>query len=345
MRLLALPALVAGLLATAGVAQPPATDRVYVRDKGNRDAPPKLVEGEVKATAGGFAVVAGTRSTPVSAADVVRVIPGELPGVDRKDVLDLAGLEEKREWAKARDGYARLQGKGGLAGRARRFVDFKAAVAAARAADDTADEAGWKEQAEAAAKRLDEFAVAHPGGWEAWAAARPLARLQLELDRPKEAAEAWARAGRSADLPADLKAEAGLQEVDALIRARQFPAAAARADALAAAVPAGPLKDRLAVLRLAADGKDAAAVEAEAGKARDPGVRAAGYAAAAELYLAANKPREAMWALLWVEVVHNQDRDEVARALARLAELFKADGDDERAKAYREKLRRHRAGL
>ena len=52
-----------------------------------------------------------------------------------------------------------------------------------------------------------------------------------------------------------------------------------------------------------------------------------------------------MWALLWVEVVYNQDRDEVLKALTRLVTVFEAQGDEERAKAYREKLRRYRSAL
>jgi len=111
------------------------------------------------------------------------------------------------------------------------------------------------------------------------------------------------------------------------------------------------VKDRLNVYQLAvkfgdnpnpADG--VAAIEAEIAKTKDPAVRAAAYGMLGELYLAADKPREAMWQFLWVEVVYNQDRDEVIKALARLADTFRIQGDDDRAKSYREKARRLRGG-
>ena len=56
-------------------------------------------------------------------------------------------------------------------------------------------------------------------------------------------------------------------------------------------------------------------------------------------------PREAMWAYLWVEVVYNQDKEEVAKALARLAEVFKQLGDEDRERAYHDRMRRNRALL
>ena len=353
MRLLAGSVLVALLVAAAGRGQPPANpDRVYVRDKANRDAAPRAVDGELKAAAAGFQVVNGAKVTPVSPADIVRVIPGEVPGVDRRDITDQAGLEDKREWAKARDGYAKLaeKAKGAGADKARRFLGFKLAYTSAKAADDTPDEAGWKEKAEAAAGLLTQFLADHPGGWEAWPAGRSAARLYHELGQSAKAAEVWNRVGKGADLPADLKAEAAIQEVGSLIRAKQFAPAADRAGAVAATVPAGPPKDRLALLQAAAKaGANPAAgaesLEAEVVKARDPAVRATGRLALAELDLAADRPREAMWALLWVETVDNQDREEAAAAVARLADVFRLLGDEERAKAYREKLRRVRAGL
>lgn len=352
MRPLATAVLSALLLAAAGRGQPPAApDRVFVRDKANRDAPPKSLEGELKATAGGYQVVSGGKNTPVSPADIVRVVPGDLPGVERKDVTGPAALEEKREWAKANAEYAgQLAKLTGADEKTRRFLQFKAAYTAARAADDTADDAGWKGKAEDAAKQLGEYLSAYRGGWEAWPAGRTAARLWLELGDGAKAVETWGRLGRAEGVPADLKAEAGLQEVEGLIRAKDYARAAGRAADLEAATPAGLPKDRLAVLRLAAKAGEnpatgAEQLEAEVAKAKEPAVRATGRLAQAELYLAADKPRDAMWALLWVEVVDNQDRHEAAKAAARLADVFRVLGDEEKAKAYRDKLRRARAGL
>ena len=353
MRPLASAVLAALLLAAAGRGQPPAAnpDRVFVRDKANRDGPPKAVEGELKATAGGYQVVSGGKTTPVSPADIVRVVPGDVPGLDRKDVTGPAALEEKREWAKANAEYAgQLAKLTGAADKTRRFLQFKAAYTAARAADDTPDDAGWKGKAEDAAKQLGDYGAAYRDGWEAWPAGRTAARLWLELGDAAKAAEAWGRLARAEGVPADLKAEAGLQEVEAYIRAKDYSRAAGRAGDLEASTPAGLPKDRLAVLRLAAKAGEnpatgAEQLEGEVTKAKEPAVRATGRLAQAELYLAADKPREAMWALLWVEVVDNQDRHEAAKAAARLADVFRVLGDEEKARAYRDRLRRARAGL
>src|SRR6185312_13813586 len=88
-------------------------------------------------------------------------------------------------------------------------------------------------------------------------------------------------------------------------------------------------------------------IEAEIAKAKDPLVRGTGYSMLGEVYLAAGKAklRDAMWAFLWVEVVYNHDRDEVVKAMTRVAEIFDAQKDEDRARAYREKLRRYRSAL
>ena len=86
-------------------------------------------------------------------------------------------------------------------------------------------------------------------------------------------------------------------------------------------------------------------MDEEIAKTRDPAVRATGFALTAELYMKAGKTREAMWALLWVEVVYNQDKEEVAKALARLVEVFKLLGDEERERNYQDRMRRNRALL
>ena len=115
--------------------------------------------------------------------------------------------------------------------------------------------------------------------------------------------------------------------------------------------PEGTLKRRLTIYQLAASkaitspAEGVKLVEDEIAKTQDAAIRATGYSVIGELYLAGDKPsaRDAMWAFLWVEVVYNQDKDEVLTALVRLAAVFAQQGDEERAKSYREKARRLRA--
>jgi hypothetical protein len=113
---------------------------------------------------------------------------------------------------------------------------------------------------------------------------------------------------------------------------------------------AGPRKDRLVIYEIAAKaaggGRPLEGVEkvrAELAKTKDPSVQATAFAMAGELYLAGGKPRDAMWEFLWVETVVNQDRDEVFKALSRLAEIFAAQMDEDRAKKYRDKIKQFKA--
>jgi hypothetical protein len=222
----------------------------------------------------------------------------------------------------------------------------------ARAADATADDAGWKGKAETAAKLLEDYLIANKTGWELWPVARTAARLQMELGDYQKAARTWGALAQNNDMPADLRQEAGLQEIDVLIRGKQAAVASDRVGKLLPGAPAGPVKDRLTIYQLAAKTIDSpdpsggvGAIEAEIAKTKDPDVRAVGYGMIGELYLAADKPRDAMWAFLWVEVVYRQDRDEVAKALVRLAECFRLQNDEERMNAYRDKLRTYRGTL
>jgi hypothetical protein len=339
-----------GVVLAAGLAQPPATpDRVYHRDK--KDGTTREVVGTLKVAPGGYQVVTDGKPGPlVSPADLVRVVPADANGGPGQ-YTDAVKAEVARDWEKARGIYAELKKTPNQPERNRRFVEFRLAYAAAKAADDTPEDGGWKEKAKAAADQLGEFLVAYPTGWEVWSAGRTAARLQFELELYQDAARTWARVAKAADLPADLRQEAALEEVDALVRGKQFAPAAARLAEAQKTAAAGAPKDRLNLYQIALKFAQAnpldgvAPIEAEIGKTRDPGTRATGYSLIGELYLMGNKPRDAMWAFLWVEVVYNQNHDEVARALTRLAESYQLQGDEDRAKSYRDKLRRYRATL
>jgi len=155
------------------------------------------------------------------------------------------------------------------------------------------------------------------------------------------------------ELPRDLKYEAKLAETAALIRAGTGPAADGILDGLERdqEFAGGPLKERLAVLRLAAKlpktsaaGKppEAAKLEEAIAAAKDPLTRGLGYNFLGDLYAAAGQNRDAMWSYLWVDTVYNQDRDEQVVAVRRLVELMEKAGDKDRADQFRDKLARIR---
>ena len=343
--------LFAAVLDTAGLGQPQTNpDKIYYRDK--KDGSTRSVEGELKAGPAGYQVTSGKTVLALSPADIVRVVPGDLPALDRTSVLSQAALEEKKDWGKARDGYIEMKKTAKASSeKTNRFLEFKIAHTSARAADDAKDVEGWQPRAEEAVKLLESFLVGTTAGWEVWPAARAAAGLQVELGRFDALASMWAKFAKSKDAPADLRAEAGLLEIDARLRAKQFEEVKSRADELLKTAPEGTLKRRLMLYQLAASkatttpAEGVTLVEAEIAKTQDAAIRATGYSVIGELYLAGDKPsaRDAMWAFLWVEVVYNQDKDEVLTALVRLAAVFAQQGDEERAKSYREKARRLRA--
>ncbi|MFO0803156.1 MAG: hypothetical protein U0791_08565 [Gemmataceae bacterium] len=351
------------LLESTGRGQPGATsDRVYYRDK--KDGQIKEVDGELKAAPGGYQIVTPDKKTAavVSAVDLVRVIPADLPA-DLKTAREPANLEAKREWEKAKVLHSDMAKKTGLSDKSRKYLEFRIAYVTARAADDTPEEEKSQAKAGEAIKLLETFLTGNKAGWEVYAAGSTCARLQVsettkDGDKERrhfdEASRTWGKIAKAADLSAELKLEAAMQEIDTRIRGRQLAEARGLIDDALKVAPAGPAKDRLNIYALAVKHGDAAnpeegvkAIEAEIAKTKtkDPGVLAAAFGMMGELYLAKEKPREAMWQFLWVEVVYNQDRDEVIKTLARLSDVFRLQGDDERAKAYREKLRRYRGSL
>jgi hypothetical protein len=346
-------ALLAGAFVGVALGQPPGPqDRVYYVPK--KGAAVKEEDAELKIDAAGVKVInAGKVSATVTVADIVRTFPVDLKELPREQALAPAQQEIARDWDKARASYEGLKEKfkTNPSDRLRKWLTFRIAYTTARGADDTPADSGWKDKAAAGLKLLTDYLADYPSGWEAWAATRTAARISHELGKSDNAARLWAKAAKAADLTPDLRVEAAYQEADALFRAGRYPEAAGKAgEALPKAAPGAP-KDRLNLIVVAAKAagsnplEGVAAVEAEVGKTKDAAVRATGYALLGELYLAAKKPREAMWALLWVEVVYNQDREEVAKALARLTEVFKQLGDEDHERAYQDRMRRNRALL
>lgn len=346
-------ALFAGAFVGVATAQPPGPqDRVfYIPKKG---APVKEEDAELKIDASGVKIInSGKQSAVVTVADIVRTYPVDLKELTREQALAPTKQELARDWDGARASYEALREKykTGASPRLKQWLTFRVAVSTARAADDTPVDSGWKDKAEAGLKLLNEYLADHPGGWEAWSATRTAARINHELGKSEVAARLWAKQGKAPDITPDLRVEAAYQEATSLMIAGRYTEAGAKAQETIAKAPAGAPKDRLNLIVIAAKAaagnplEGVAPVESEIGKTKDAAVRATGYAMLGELYLAAKKPREAMWELLRVEVVYNQDREEVAKALARLGEVYRQLGDEDRERNNHDRMRRNRALL
>ena len=352
------------VLATApGRQQVVALDKIVVRNSAKKDGSTITYNGRLRLSSVGLQVLTGEKldkATTIRFADLVRFEPGDMPGVNRDDVLAQLKLESnktKKDYETARAVYAAILKKAGGAPEAtKRQLEYRVALMSTKIADESGDEEKWSELAAAAAKEWTGFLTGYNAGWEIWPAARTLARLYIEENRYDEVAKLWARMARNPELPPDLKLEASLEEVDALFRGKMFSVAASQADALGKSAAPGPAKDRLAIYERAARAADgglkadglAAVVEdirKKIAATKDPSVRAVGFSVIGELDLLLNRPRDAMWEFLWVETVYNSDREEVLKAMCRLVESFKGQMDEERLKQYREKIRRVRASF
>ncbi|AMV28608.1 hypothetical protein VT84_29660 [Gemmata sp. SH-PL17] len=331
-------------------------DTVEVRNR--KDGTTKTYSGQLKAGPAGFQVFSGEKLEKATEAfapdDILKVAIGDLPGVERNAFNAAKTKEDKKtakDYAEATEGYKALI-KPGLAERSKRHLEFRIASVKQKLADDLEGDA-WAKAVDAAILNWKEFCDLYwaAPGWELWPATRAMTRLQIERRKYSDAASAWSKLKGAADLPPEAKLEAALQEIDGRIRGKEYAVAAGAAEDLMKTAT-GARKERLAIYHLTAkeggsgkyqEGIDK--IKAEMDKSKDPSVHATGFAMTGELYLAAGKPRDAMWAYLFVETVVNQDKEEVFKAVSRLTEIFETQMDEEQTKKYREKIKRSRGTL
>lgn len=359
---------------TAPAQQPGETDRLVYRDRA-KDGKLEAVVGELKESAAGVQVFGADKKLKqtVSPQDVVRIEYTALKNVERDAYAQANQLDAGPDAVKAAAAFADLVLKAGpnADARTKRVLAFRQLALAVRVNDAEADEAKFAAAAGPLADKLAAFARAHAKGWECWPTGRTACRLLVELGKPADAALLAKELGDNPDLAAELRADARLIEVgyqlmapgrgavaalaearkgEATMTDRQKEKVAIFAEVLALpepeAVDAKLLPDEAAAKAAAAAKRIRDAVaKVEAGpvaKAKDATARAAGYNALGEVYLRHGLPRDAMWAYLWVDVVYNQDKDEQIKAVGRLVQVYKATGEEEREKLFRERLAKTR---
>jgi hypothetical protein len=304
--------------------------------------------GEVKDAPGGITFTDSSGKTiAISARDIVFVYYGKLAGVDDNTRRELPNIDNEGG-QKALDFYVKLQKDTLTASdeRTRRFLESRIAYWTARQTDVLAGDE-FKKAAPAAIDKLVNFARSYPKAWESWGAMLMAARMQTELGKHNDAASTFVALGRTEGLAADLRNDAKLGELEANLRsgaALLNNAAAVKLDN-----PNESQKERFEIVQLALAAQknrsDSAKLKADAKALADrielckePANRAAGHNLLGEVYLQAKLPAEARWQFLWVEAVDNGDRDELVKALGRLAEVFETLGDKDRSALYRDKF-------
>ncbi len=318
----------------------------YFDRKNNKEA---RASGEVQESAAGVKVVAGGKTVTISPADIIAVEYGKLDGM-KETPAELRTLETRETAPKLRSIYTEILKKGVNDAKSKRFLEYREVSYAIRVADGKMGDE-FKAEAVPTIAKLATFRSTYADSWEVWPISRAAARLQAELGNYSEAASTLATLGKNKNLPNDLKLEARLAEIEVLFRAGDAAANAALADlSKTAGFPAtGSLREKLNIYKAAAEAAQSKAsgtkpdatvkvIEAIIVNANDSSVKAAGHNALGELYVMFNLPRDAMWEFLWVETVHNQDREELIKAVARLAAVFDLVGDKEHAEIYRKKL-------
>lgn len=340
------------------LAQPAALDRVEIRDR--KDGSLKVLNGKLTLSKLGLQLVSGEKKAVLlSYEDILRIVPGELPGIDRAMFNTAFNAEEKKtvkDYEAARALYSEMLKKATDAA-AKRQLEYRLAMIATRLADLEGHGERWKSLVEAALKEWDSFLINHTSGWEIWPAVRTAARLYVDVGRFDAAARLWSRVQKLSELPPDLLLEAAIQEADAHFRNKDYIAAQRVADAALKNAKPGPFLDRLQLYQTAAQEarnglkeenlkKITGKIEERLDKLTDPLSRATAFGILGELYRQVpNHQREAMWAFLWVETVYNVDKYETHKAAVRLVEIFQAFKDEERAQIQLDRLRQLRESL
>jgi len=182
--------LLALLLDSTSRAQPGTPDRVYFLNK--KDGQVKDLPGEIKVSPTGFQVIQASDKkvvATITAAELIRIVPSDIPGYDLKGVMEPVNFEIKKEWDKARLGHTDMLKKSGSAPeKVRKYLEFRIAICAARASDEAPDEAIAQAKTDEAVKLLENFLTANKTGWEVWPVAQTCARLQVNRPNARRTA-------------------------------------------------------------------------------------------------------------------------------------------------------------
>lgn len=338
--------LVGALLLTSGAAR--AQDEVTYFDRATKKE--DRVSGTIQQeNPGKVTIKPVTGATRDVAAQDVRDVLYNLSAVEKNEYRGAAAREaaaekeakpdqRKKDLGEALTRYQALVPK--VKGEAvKRHVQFKVAKILARQADD--DPA----KADAAASALKKFKTDHPNAWQIGACTDLLARLLIAKKDYEGAQKAYQELEATPNLAPAARQEANLKAAGVMVKAGKYAEAEKRLRELAKDIPAASPEGVRLQLTLAEC--EAASGKADEGVKRltavldqitDPDMKAAAYNALGDCHRAAQRPKDALWAYLWVDVIYNQNRQEHARALYHLVGLFQELKDEKRTKEYRAKL-------
>ncbi|GIW89507.1 MAG: hypothetical protein KatS3mg108_3831 [Isosphaeraceae bacterium] len=309
----------------------------------------RLITGSTVKVSGGQ--ISGTivSESPLEVRIKPAVGPEQTIPVDQIDQVTYDGVPPSFALAESRLGAGNLQEAAELFGKAAAEAKGKANLERAAQYGRAAAlaELGLVDSARAgeAIKALEEFVRTQPNARQLGSALLTLARLSL----------AQGDTERAAAVLADLKARvpwaagrAAVLEARVMARKGDHEGSIAALDALVAAAPAGSAQAREAILAkaesLVATRRFA---EAEAVVQRviaesdpeDDAIQAEAHNMLGDCLRAAGRPKDALIAYLKTDVLYDGARDQHARALAQIAELWTELKQDARAAEVRARLR------
>jgi tetratricopeptide (TPR) repeat protein len=297
---------------------------------------------------------AGAANRTIPAQDIIDItydVPASVKLTYRSGVaeerksLDTSTKEEDRKRAsnEALKSYQEVLSK--LTGEKSKFAERQirykiARLQASRAEDDPS-------QRDAAIAGLAKFKQDYPDGWQLSHCAKLLAQLQVDKGDIDAARNTFEQLAATMNISKEIRRECDLRIVELLILAKKVPDAQARLQAMLKDVPAGDAQTaRISIYQAECQGASGKLAEAAAelegiiAKTTDKDLKALAYNALGDCYRLNQRPKEALWPYLWVDVVYHQDRDEHVKAMAELAKIFEEQGDMARAKEYKDKIKR-----
>jgi hypothetical protein len=206
---------------------------------------------------------------------------------------------------------------------ASRYFQYRIARVLALQAEDE------REKLDAAIAAFAAFGKQHTAGWEIVPALKQLARLQEEKGDLAAAGAAYADLARVPGITSQVKLDSEILGSRMMLRAGRADEAEKKLTALDATLSGGEtakpaVQVFLAQCRIARG--DLADVEGKVKSAlastADASVLAAGHNTLGDYYLKKSQPEDAFWEYLRVDVEYADDREEEAKALYFLAQLF-----------------------
>src|SRR5579875_1326364 len=196
---------------------------------------------------------------------------------------------------------------------------------------------------------LNDYKTAFPDGWEIVPALQLLASLQEEKGDTEAASKTYADLAELPGISAAMKLQSQLKGARLLLRALKFRAAEAKLKQIQSALPADDpqrafVEVYLIQSRIAQKGNLNGLdkkLEQLLRTTNDGALRALAHNALGDYYRAQGDNAQAFWEYCKVDMLYNQDKEEHAKALYYLSQLFDKPprNDRDRAEEFRTRLK------